>query len=62
MPAATATVTDTDLGARLELRPSDASQLGALREHVRWHQQRMHSGECWMLQGQPTDTPRGEQE
>ncbi len=34
----------------------------ALREHVRWHQERLHSGECWMLQGQPTDTPRGEQE
>lgn len=62
MPAATPTVTDTDLGARLELRPSDASRLDALREHVRWHQQRMRSGECWMLQGQPTATPHGEQE
>jgi hypothetical protein len=53
MPAATATVTEIDRGARLELRPTDASQLEALREHVRWHQQRMESGECWMLQGQP---------
>ena len=61
MPAASTTMTDTDLGARVELRPTDPSQLDALREHVRWHQQRMHSGECWMLQGQPTATPRGEQ-
>jgi hypothetical protein len=62
MPTASATMTNTDLGARLELRPSDASQLDALREHVRWHQQRMHSGECWMLKGQPTATPPGQQE
>lgn len=62
MPAASDTVTDTDQGARLELRPTDPSQLEDLREHVRWHQQRMRSGECWMLQGQATATPRGEQE
>lgn len=62
MPAATATVTEVDKGARLELRPTDASQLTALREHVRGHQQRMASGECWMLQGQPTAAPRREQE
>lgn len=62
MPAATATVTEIDKGARLELRPTDASQLDALREHVRWHQQRMESGECWMLQDQPTGAPRGGQE
>jgi hypothetical protein len=62
MPAASNTVTDTDKGARLELRPTDPSQLDALREHVRRHQERMHSGECWMLQGQPTATPRGKQE
>ncbi len=53
MPAATATVTEVDRGARLELRPTDVSQLEDLREHVRWHQQRMESGECWMLQSQP---------
>jgi hypothetical protein len=52
MPAATVTGTEVDKGARLELRPTDASQLDALREHVRWHQQRMEAGECWMLQGQ----------
>jgi len=62
MPAASTTMTDTDLGARLELRPTDPSQLDALREHARWHQERMHSGECWMLPGQPAATPRGEQE
>lgn len=62
MPAASTTVTDTDLGPRLELRPTDPSQLDALREHVRWHQQRMHSGECWILQGQSAATPHGEQE
>ena len=62
MPAARTTMTDTDSGAQLELRPTDPSQLDALREHVRWHQERMHSGECWMLQGQPTATPREEQE
>lgn len=53
MPAASSTVTDTDKGARIELRPTDASQLDTLRQHVRLHQQRMHSGECWMLQEQP---------
>lgn len=62
MPAATATVTEVDKGARLELRPTDAPQLEHLREHARWHQQRMKTGECWMLQGQPTATPRGEEE
>jgi len=62
MPAASGTVSDTDQGARIELRPTDSSQLDALREHVRWHQARMHSGECWMPQGQPTKTPQGEQE
>jgi hypothetical protein len=50
MPATTCTVTDVDGGARLELKPKDASDLESLREHVRWHQQRMQGGECWMLQ------------
>lgn len=49
MPTASTTMTDTDLGARLELRPTDPLQLDALREHVRRHQERMHSGECWTL-------------
>jgi hypothetical protein len=50
MPAVSATVTDLDKGARLELRPTDPAQLDALREHLRAHQQRMHAGECWMMQ------------
>lgn len=54
MPAASYTTTDTEMGARLELQPTDKSQLEALREHVRWHQERLNSGECWGLQGQPT--------
>lgn len=59
MPATSATVTDTDKGASIELRPTDAAQLDALRQHVLSHQQRMHSGECWMMQEQPAaqDTP-----
>jgi hypothetical protein len=53
MTAASSTVIDTDKGARLELRPTDPSQLETLRQDVRLHQQRMQSGECWMLQEQP---------
>lgn len=61
MPATTPTVTEVDNGARLELRPTDTSQLNALREHVRRHQQRMESGECWMLQDEAT-APENDQE
>lgn len=61
MPAANATVTEIDKGARLELEPTDPSQLEALREHIRWHGQRMHAGECWMLPGQPTGPSQGGQ-
>lgn len=43
------TSTDTDNGARIDLWPTDPSQLTSLREHIRWHQLRMSSGECWML-------------
>ncbi len=53
LPAASSTVTDTDKGARIELQPADASELDALRQRVRLHQQRLHSGECWTLQEQP---------
>jgi hypothetical protein len=53
MPGASATVSEIEKGARLELKANDSSQLEALREHVRWHQQRMSTGECWMLQGEP---------
>jgi hypothetical protein len=61
MPAASATMTEADAKMRLELRPTDPAQLDALREHVRWHQQRMESGECWMSQDQPDAAPSGEQ-
>lgn len=57
MPAAKATVTEVDKGARVELVPTDAAQLDALREHMRFHQQRMSSGECWMAQDQGSGTP-----
>jgi len=49
MPAATATVEDVEGGARMLLVPKDASQLEALRAHARMHRERMHSGECPML-------------
>jgi hypothetical protein len=58
MPAARNTVTDTIKGARLAFWPTDPAQLDALRTHVRWHQERMLSGECW---GQPTKALQGEQ-
>jgi hypothetical protein len=54
MPAVTATVTDTERGASVELRPVDPTQLNAVREHVREHEQRMNSGECWMIAEQPS--------
>lgn len=49
MPAATATVEEIEGGARILLVPTDASQLDALREHARVHRERMHGGECPML-------------
>lgn len=55
MPAASSTVTNTDDGARIELRPNDPAQLEALRQHIRSHQQRMQSGECWSLQTEPPE-------
>lgn len=61
MPAATATVAEVDKGARLELRPTDASQLESLREHARWHQERMETGECWMPQSQGTAPEDGDE-
>lgn len=49
LPATTAEVSRVDRGARLTLRAVDSSQLAAVREHARWHRQRMARGECWML-------------
>lgn len=48
MPGAKARVEDTGKGVRLVLTPTNASELGALRQHVRAHQEHMRSGECWM--------------
>lgn len=59
MPSATATLFEMDDGVALELRPTDPSQLEALREHARWHQQRMQSGECWMVQQQEAESRGG---
>ena len=59
MPAATATVAEVEGGARIELVPTDAGQLEGLREHTRMHRERMHSGECPMLD--PQERPENEQ-
>ena len=56
MPAATATANDTDGGARLVLRPNNATQLDALREHVRTHAARMAHGDCPMMLRKPAGT------
>lgn len=53
MPAANASLENIDNGAKIVLTPTNADQLEQLREHVRLHQERMQSGECWMLQGHP---------
>ena len=52
MPAAKSIVSDVDNGARIELQPTDQSQLESLRKNARWHQKRMSSGYCWMPQKQ----------
>jgi len=49
MPPANASVEDIEGGARLVLRPKDAAQLGALRDHVRMTAERMSRGECPMM-------------
>lgn len=51
MPAVRTSVTQVRNGARLELTPADELNLESLRRHVRWHEERMQSGDCWMLQG-----------
>jgi len=49
MPPANASVDDIEGGARLVLRPKDAAQLGALRDHVRMKAEHMSRGECPMM-------------
>ena len=49
MPAATASVEDSEGGARLLLRPKDPAELEALREHARMRAGRMARGACPMM-------------
>ncbi len=49
MPTATATAEDVETGARIVLRPSDPTQLAALRQHAQLHVARMARGECPMM-------------
>lgn len=49
MPGATASVEDSEGGARLILRPKDPGRLEALREHARMRADRMAHGECPMM-------------
>lgn len=55
MPAVETTVTDMAGGARLELTPTDPTEVEALREHARRHRDRMESGQCWMWRSQDPD-------
>lgn len=55
MPAANATVEEIEGGARLVLTPVGGEDLATLRQHARFHQQRMHAGQCWRLQDQEAE-------
>lgn len=50
MPMVTSATKPIEYGMRLVLTPKDPSQLESLRQHARVQQERMQSGECWMLQ------------
>ena len=50
MPVVTSATEPIEYGMRLVLTPKDPSQLESLRQHARAQQERMQSGECWMLQ------------
>lgn len=56
MPATLCAVVDFEAGARLELRAADSADVDSLRNQVRWHGQRMQSGECWMLRDEADST------
>lgn len=61
MPAVQTSVQNVDKGAKLVLTPEKPTDLASLRNHVRMHQERMNSGECWMLQNQgPSDSKESE--
>ncbi len=46
LPVSLASTESLDHGARLILRPHDASQLQALRQHTHWRAERMAAGVC----------------
>lgn len=50
MPPVKANFEETDEGARIVLVPKDRKDLDTLRQRVIDHQQRMQSGQCFMLQ------------
>ncbi len=58
-PPSTATVEDTDSGARLLLSPKDPAQLAQLQSAVRGHADKMQKGGCGMMKGmqQPGGSP-----
>ena len=58
MPATTATVEDTDQGARIVVRPRDPADLAGLRQHARMNAAKMSQGECPMMpMGSGSDDP-----
>jgi len=59
MPGVSARVEETPEGARIILDAKDKDELDAVRNHGRWHQERMQSGECWMM-GPPAASGKGE--
>ena len=50
-PPSTATVEDTDAGARLVLTPQDPAQMAQLQSAVRAHAGMMQQGGCGMMKG-----------
>ena len=55
MPPADVTVEDVDQGARVIFTPKDATQLQALRDHLRAHRDRMMSNECPIRDDMPAN-------
>lgn len=49
MPASATRTENVPGGARLVAEPADRESLDDLRLHLRAHQARMQSGECWLL-------------
>lgn len=59
-PLSTATVEDTDTGARLEITPVDPTQLAQLQSAVRAHADMMQQGRCGMMGGMPPGGMQGQ--